>query len=69
MNDMAVPLSRRGKNSLLILAIVAEIAVADGWASLDECLAENAPMVETYTRFAEAAMRVIKQRDKTETRH
>ncbi len=43
------------------MAIVTEMAVADGWDSLDECSEASPSMVETYLFLAEAALRAIKR--------
>ena len=53
--------SQRCQDSLAVMAIVEEIARADGWNSLDECFAENAAIVDLYISFADAALRAIKR--------
>lgn len=61
--------SQRCQDSLEVMAIVEEIACADGWNSLDECFAENAAIIETYITFAEAALRAIRRLNGEQTRH
>lgn len=43
------------------MAIVCEMAVADGWHNLDECQAQSPEMVEHYMDLANAALRAIKR--------
>lgn len=61
--------SQRHQDSIAVMAIVEAIARADGWDSLDECFAENAGIIETYMRFADAALNAIKRLHGEEMRH
>lgn len=61
--------SQQCQTAIEIMAIVDEIARADGWDSLDECLAEQAALIETYICFAHAALRAIRRLDDQQTKH
>lgn len=53
--------SQRHNDSIAVMAIVCEMAVADGWRNLDECQAQSPDMVEHYMDLANAALRAIKR--------
>jgi hypothetical protein len=62
-------LSQQCQDSIEIMAIVDEIARADGWDSIDECFVEQAVLVETYICFAHAALRAIRRLACQQTQH
>jgi hypothetical protein len=55
--------SERHTDSVAVMAIVCEMAVADGWKNLDECQQKNPDKVEFYMRLADAALRAMKRID------
>jgi hypothetical protein len=66
MDSAAPPFSRRFNDALLVTAIVDEMARADDWQGIDECLAIKPTEIKTFTRYAEAALRAIKRMEKDE---
>lgn len=53
--------SQRHNDSIAVMAMVCEMALVDGWQSLDECQAQSPDMVEHYMELANAALRAIKR--------
>lgn len=61
MNKPEPQFSQRHNDSIAVMAIVCEMAVADGWKNLDQCQEENPDMVEYYMDLANAALRAMKR--------
>ena len=57
--------SERFNDTLLVTAMIDEMARADNWQGLDECLAIKPEMIKTFSRYAEAALRALKRMDET----
>jgi hypothetical protein len=56
--------SERFNDALLKMAMIDEMARADNWQGIDECLAIKPEAIKAFTRYADAAMRAIKQMEK-----
>ncbi len=66
--DSESPLfSRRFNDALIITAMVDEMARADDWQGIDECMAIKPTQIKTFTRYAEAALRAIKRFEESES--
>jgi hypothetical protein len=52
--------SRHFDDALLVTAMIDEMARADNWQGLDECLAIKPDVIKTFTKYAEAALRALK---------
>lgn len=48
--------------ALVILSIVNEFAMLDGWDNLDECMGKAPALLESYMSLAEVSLRVIENR-------
>jgi hypothetical protein len=55
------PTSKRLDDALLTTAMIDEMARADHWRGLDECLTVKPEAVEMFSRYAEAALRAIRR--------
>lgn len=56
--------SGRFNDALIKMAMIDEMARADNWRGIDECLAIKPEAIKMFTRYADAAMRAIKQMEK-----
>ena len=61
MNAKNTTLSARFSDALIIAAMIDEMARADNWHSLDECLDFKPELAKNFARYADAALRAIRR--------
>jgi hypothetical protein len=63
MTDDTPPFSQTFRDSLVKTAMIDEMARADNWQGLDECLEFKPELIKKFARYADAALRAIKRID------
>jgi hypothetical protein len=66
MNRKKRTFSKPFDDALIKMEMIGEMAIEDGWASLDECLEQAPKALAILTRHAEAALRVMKRIEERE---
>ena len=67
MNRKKRTFSKPFDDALIKAEMVEEMAIEDGWTSLDECMAEAPSAIDVFMRHAEAAMRVMRRIEERES--
>ncbi len=58
--------SPRFHDSLIKMAMMEEMARADRWQGIDECMAIRPAVLKTFAHYADAALRALKRMEQDE---
>ena len=67
MSSQKPTFSNRFDNAILRMTMIEEMAKADHWKSLDECMEFKPKALKDFSRYADAAMRAIKRMESGES--